>query len=93
MSEQPEKRNNGDRKSNGDAWLGRAVKIAALVGALSTIAFYGVPLAGIPARVAALEKSGEIQRDMLLMTCTLYQDAHPNTVPAVCDQALRRPIR
>lgn len=96
MSEQLfDRRHNGERRAiGGDAWLGRAVKVAALLGALSTIAFYGVPLVGIPARVSALEKyRDETQRDQLFMTCTLYQDAHPNTVPATCNQALRQPGR
>jgi hypothetical protein len=86
-------RRHGERRQNGDALLRRVVAIISIIGALSTIAWYGVPLVGIPHRVEDLEKSrDEIQPAMLYMTCGLYQKAYPDAVPAVCDRAIRRPV-
>ena len=91
MSESAVDRRQGERRQNGDALLRRIVAIISIIGALSTLAWYGVPLAGIPRRVEDLEKSrDEIQPAMLYMTCGLYQKAYPDAVPAVCDKAIRR---
>ena len=74
-----DRRQNVERR-NGDAWLGRAVKITALVGACAT------PLVAFNARIVRLEST---QPAMLYMTCWLMSDAHPRQVPAVCSEAIR----
>lgn len=72
----------------GSAWLDRSIKIGAILGALWTLAVYGVPLAGMPSRVEALEK---VTPALLYMTCVNFGEKHsPNEIPAACSQATRR---
>lgn len=88
---EPERRQHAEKTGNGDRWLSRVVNFFAVVGALSTVAFYGVPMIGVPARVEVLEQDQRARREtdpvMLLMTCGLYRKAYPD-VPALCDKAI-----
>lgn len=87
---EPERRHqSSDGRRTGDAWLNRILKILALLSAVSTVAFYGVPMVGVPARVDALEQARrETDPIMLLMTCGLYRKAYPEQVPALCDKII-----
>lgn len=87
---EPERRQQStDGRRNGDAWMNRVLKIFAIVSAVSTVAFYGVPMIGIPSRVDALETARrETDPIMLLMTCGLYRKAYPEQVPALCDKII-----
>jgi hypothetical protein len=91
---EPERRQQGEGRRTNDAWLSRIVNLFAIVAAFSTVAFYGVPMLGVPARVDALEKDQQDRREtdpvMLLMTCGLYRKAYPDQVPALCDKAISR---
>lgn len=70
-----------DRRKN-DAWLGRALKIAGLIGACST------PLLAFNGRVSALERA---QPALLYMTCISFAKDHPpKEVPAACGEATRQ---
>lgn len=61
----------------------------AILSACSTVAWYGVPLVGMPARVTLLEEARrETDPVMLLMTCGLYRKAYPDQVPALCDKVI-----
>lgn len=80
MDHLAERRQSTDGRRNGDAWLGRALKIATL------IAICAAPALAFNSRLARLEES---QPAMLYMTCWLMSDAHPRQVPAVCAQAIR----
>jgi hypothetical protein len=91
MDAELQRRHQSDGRRNGDAWLTRVLKIFAIVSAVSTVAFYGVPMIGVPARVDALEIARrETDPVMLLMTCGLYRKAYPDQVPALCDRAISR---
>lgn len=74
--------NTSDGRRNGDAWLSRAVKIAALIGACSA------PLLAFNGRVSALER---IEPALLYMSCVNFGEKHPaNEIPAACSQATRQ---
>lgn len=75
-----DRQNNGRR--SGDAWLGRAVKIAALLAACSA------PLLAFNNRVVALEK---VEPALLYMACVNFAERHAvNEIPAACSQATRQ---
>jgi hypothetical protein len=72
----------------GTIWLDRSIKIGAILTALWTLAAYGIPLAGMPTRVEALE---EVQPALLYMSCVSFGEKHPaNEIPAACSKATRR---
>lgn len=80
MAEHPyERRASPDGRRNGDAWLTRAVKIAALLGACAA------PLLAFNARVADLERTKPTE---LFMLCGLYRKAYPEAVPPICANAI-----
>lgn len=93
----PDERTNNGRRST-DALFSKGVKIA---GGLGTFALILVTLAfkiyaqmidfpQVKTDVNDLKSSVPV---ILTMTCVLYQDAHPTTVPVLCDQAIRRAPR
>lgn len=90
----PDERTNNGRRS-ADALFSKGAKVAGGVGTFVlitlTLAFklysqmQDAPQ--VKADVDELKRSVPV---ILTMTCVLYQDAHPTTVPVLCDQAIRR---
>jgi len=91
-----ERQNTGRRST--DALFSRGVKI---VGAIGGLALVAVSVAF--KMYAQAQDFPQVRKDVddlknslpviLTMTCVLYQDAHPTTVPVLCDQAIRRAAR
>lgn len=74
-----ERRASPDGRRNGDAWLGRAVKIIALLAACSA------PLLAFNGRVARLEVAEPWHT---FMECGLYAKAYPTqALPPICPGA------
>lgn len=74
--------NTSDGRRNGDAWLSRAVKIAALLAACAA------PLLAFNGRVSALER---VQPALLYMTCVNFAKDHTTKeIPAACGDATRQ---
>jgi hypothetical protein len=80
-----ERQNNGRRST--DSWLARVGALAVILSMIYAVAAWGIPLAGLPRRVDALEA---IQPAQLFMSCVNFRDSHPAQLPAVCDQAISR---
>lgn len=80
-----------DRHGNGrrssDSWPAKVGIIVVLAGMVYSVAAWGLPLVGLPARVEALEAT---QPTLLFISCISFRDSHPAQLPAVCDQAISR---
>lgn len=79
----------------GSVWLDRSIKIGAIIGALWTLASYGLPLVALPTRVEALEldrqNGAKVESVKLFMLCGLYRKAYMD-VPALCDDVISKPV-
>lgn len=67
--------------------MAKVSAVIAIIGMVYAVAAWGIPLAGLPKRVDAIEV---IQPDLLYMGCLTFRDAHPNQLPASCDRAISR---
>jgi hypothetical protein len=87
----------GNGRRSGDLWLSRSVKLVVVTGGIvASLAFANRimtnvdKISALDTRVTSLEQSVPA---VLLMTCVMYRDSHPTSLPAVCDQAISRAVR
>lgn len=77
----------GDRRRSTDSWTTRIGATVLIAGMVYSIAAWGVPLVGLPARVEVLEAT---QPTLLFISCVSFRDSHPGQLPALCDQAISK---